>query len=58
MDMKLGFLMPIFIINDEYNLTNEFGAQFEDEMECDKFPYVNTFIVEGNAINGGYVRLF
>ncbi len=56
--MKLGFLMPIFIINDEYNLTNEFGAQFEDEMECDKFPYVNTFIVEGNAINGGYVRLF
>jgi hypothetical protein len=49
--------LPIYFINDVYNLINEFDAQFKDEMECEKFSYVNIFVVEGNAINGVYARL-
>ncbi len=51
------FVLPIYFINDVYNLINEFDAQFKDEMECEKFSYVNIFVVEGNAINGVYARL-
>ncbi len=28
------------------------------ELECEKSSYVYTFVVERNAINGGYARLW